>query len=117
MHVAFCKERFDFPDLNLVRNRMCRQSLARLQVYWVDCKLRERSASALFGPEWLQQKHKAAIAQSLGIQRFGTMSKHNPESLFPDDMSKEMHVLHALTLQSPFLQDIPLDEDALFACR
>lgn len=116
MYDGFASEGLHFPGLQGVRNRLCKQSVAMLQCYFIDCCLRANREEA-FGPKWLQQREKAGVAKALGIQRFGPSSKAGLEPLVTGDPGKEAHLQQALLLASPFQTQVPLDDDAIFACR
>ena len=82
IHECFLAVGFDLPDIQGIRAAMCKESLNNMQCYFIDRVMRDPSSQySSCGPDWEQQMHRAALARSLGMQRFGPTAKASLEPL------------------------------------
>ena len=97
-------------------NDKVRAAVRKLQIFKVDCILRE--AESEFGaPQWRQQNHRALAASALGAQRGGPLAKIACQRLIPEKVDKVTHMALGTCLPSPYDTHAVLDPDAGFAVR
>ena len=97
-------------------NDKVRAAVRKLQIFKVDCILRE--AESDFGaPQWRQQNHRALAASALGAQRGGPLAKIACQPLIPGKVDKVTHMALGTCLPSPYDTHAVVDPDAGFAVR
>lgn len=106
---------FNMPQSQLAYV-LAASDLACLQVYWADTQLRGLQANPQ-GLDWAQQKAPALAAAATGNQRGSGLSSFALPPLHERGLSKDAHLLASASVESPFAQPVPLDDDAMFVCR